>query len=227
MELIKIYQGNLVDARELHQFLGSKRRFADWIKQRIERYDFKENKDFFSFHKFVKREKGARQGASKKIEYHLTITMAKELAMVENNQKGKEARAYFIKAEETLVSLKTNKRLEAFIKLEATKAKFKNNIIGLGGDENDYIQIDYKSRKVFFNGEPLEDEILNTVLMKGRDLAIEMTNGNILAEKIKDLDEVEKDAKKSHQDVRDVIIENMGLKPEEMPSEEKVKKLDN
>lgn len=55
MELIKIYQGNLVDARELHKFLESKRQFTNWIDQRINRYGFVENSDYFLLNKFVKQ----------------------------------------------------------------------------------------------------------------------------------------------------------------------------
>ena len=40
-----------VSARELHTFLGSKRQFTDWIKNRIEQYDFVENQDFIKLHK--------------------------------------------------------------------------------------------------------------------------------------------------------------------------------
>ena len=35
-----------VNARELHTFVESKRQFADWIKNRIEQYDFVENQDY-------------------------------------------------------------------------------------------------------------------------------------------------------------------------------------
>lgn len=45
-ELIKITEQNgkkAVSARELHQFLGSKQQFQDWIKNRIEKYQFIEN----------------------------------------------------------------------------------------------------------------------------------------------------------------------------------------
>lgn len=35
-----------VSARELYQFLESKQKFADWIKNRIEKYGFEENKDY-------------------------------------------------------------------------------------------------------------------------------------------------------------------------------------
>lgn len=222
MELIKIYNGKLVDARELHIFLGSKRDFSNWINQRIKKYGFEEGIDYTSYNKIVEREKGA----TRRIEYTLTLNMAKELAMVENNAKGREARLYFIKAEEALQELKNNKRLEAFVKLESTKEKFKNHVIGLGGNESDYIQIDYKSRKMLFNGSPFEDEVLNTVLLKGRDFAIAMTNGGILEGDIKDMNQVEQLSEESHKDVRDAIIKNVGKAPEELPREEKIKKLE-
>ena len=84
-----------VNARELHEFLGSKRQFANWIKERIESYEFVENVDYVVFNNFVKNPKGGRSS----IEYAITVTMAKELAMVENNAKGKEVRKYFIECE--------------------------------------------------------------------------------------------------------------------------------
>lgn len=84
-----------VNARELYEFLGSKRQFANWIKERIESYEFVENADYVVFNNFVKNPKGGRSS----IEYAITVTMAKELAMVENNAKGKEVRKYFIECE--------------------------------------------------------------------------------------------------------------------------------
>ena len=97
-EIIKIHEtetGRLVNARELHTFLESKRQFADWIKQRIEQYGFIKDQDYISFNKFVKRE----IGSSVRTEYGLTLDMAKELCMIENNEQGKRARQYFIKME--------------------------------------------------------------------------------------------------------------------------------
>lgn len=85
-----------VNARMLHTFLENKRKFTDWINQRIEQYGFVENQDFVSFHKFVKRE----TGATRVTEYAISIEMAKELSMVENNEKGRMARRYFIRCEE-------------------------------------------------------------------------------------------------------------------------------
>ena len=79
MELIKVYQGNLVDARDLWSFLGSKQRFADWIKKRINECDLIEGKGYFTFHKIMKRPKTN--------EFHLTLSAAKEVAMMERNTK--------------------------------------------------------------------------------------------------------------------------------------------
>ena len=86
---------NSVNARDLHIALESKQDFSTWIKKRIEKYGFEENTDFISFHKVVERE----VGATKQIEYIITLDMAKELAMVENNSKGREVRRYFIEVE--------------------------------------------------------------------------------------------------------------------------------
>lgn len=79
------------NARDLWQFVESKRQFADWIKGRIDQYGFIEDVDF-TVHKSV-------NGRATVIDYHLSIEMAKELAMVENNEKGREVRRYFIECE--------------------------------------------------------------------------------------------------------------------------------
>lgn len=88
----------MVNARELHKKLENKRQFANWIKQRIEQFNFIENEDFIRFNKFVK---GDEKGFGNKtiIEYYLTVNMAKELAMIENNEIGRKIRRYFIEAE--------------------------------------------------------------------------------------------------------------------------------
>lgn len=84
-----------VNARELHAYLQINSKFADWIKNRIADYDFFENQDFITFSKNL--ESGGRV-----IEYAISIDMAKELAMVENNEQGKTARKYFIECEKQL-----------------------------------------------------------------------------------------------------------------------------
>ena len=219
MELIKIYQGNLVDARELHTFLESRQDFSTWIKSRIKKFKFKEGEDYTSFHKIVER----ATGGSKRNDFALTLNMAKELAMVENNEKGRQARRYFIEAEQTLKQLKQNKRLQSFLKLEATKGKLLKNIEAIGGNEQDFLQIDFKARKVFFNGEPLADDELHIALIKARDFATEMTNLNF--NNLEGLDDVEEDHKRNHQDVRNLLQENTGKVPEDLPPQKNVKKL--
>lgn len=94
-ELIKITRTDgieTVNARELHEFLCVQSKFADWVKNRIEKYDFVDGVDFVTVSKNL--ENG---GATK--EYFLSVNMAKELSMVENNDHGKQARRYFIKME--------------------------------------------------------------------------------------------------------------------------------
>ena len=93
-ELIKLQpqtiNGNAVEtvnARELHTFLESKQDFSTWIKNRIEKYEFVENADYL-LHKFMEQ---TPSGAKHKTDYYVSVGMAKELAMVENNDKGKHA----------------------------------------------------------------------------------------------------------------------------------------
>ncbi|WP_458400026.1 antA/AntB antirepressor family protein [Mailhella sp.] len=87
-----------VDARTLHRTLGVKCDFSSWIKRRIEKYGFKENEDF---EVFIKSEENPIGGRSSK-EYTLSLDMAKELAMVENNERGRLVRRYFIECERRL-----------------------------------------------------------------------------------------------------------------------------
>ena len=86
---------NAVNARNLHVFLENKDKFATWIKDRIEQFGFIENQDFMTF------SENSEKGRPRK-EYVVTISMAKELCMVERNAKGKEARLYFIECERKL-----------------------------------------------------------------------------------------------------------------------------
>ena len=83
------------DARELWKFLESKQRFADWVRNRIEKYGFSEGRDYF----IILRNRSGDTTGKPLTDYHLTLDMAKELAMVERTEKGKQARLYFIEVE--------------------------------------------------------------------------------------------------------------------------------
>lgn len=103
--LVPVYLGQIggipahvVNARELHTFLGNERQFADWIKDRIEKYGFVQDQDFALVSQKSEIKKG-RGGDRRSKDYHLSLDMAKELSMVENNERGREARRYFIAME--------------------------------------------------------------------------------------------------------------------------------
>ena len=86
-----------VNARELHAFLEVGKDFSTWLKDRIEKYGFVENLDFV---KIDSPKLGNQRGGDRRsIEYHISLSMAKELCMVERNEKGKKARLYFIECE--------------------------------------------------------------------------------------------------------------------------------
>lgn len=87
-----------VNARELHAFLEVGDHFRNWIRNRIEEYDFVENQDYISFAENPAKPQGGRPSK----EYAITLDMAKELSMVERNDKGRQARKYFIECEKQL-----------------------------------------------------------------------------------------------------------------------------
>ena len=117
-ESVKITEQNgqrAVSARELHQFLEVGRDFSNWIKGRIEEYGFIENQDYSLLANFGEQ---TSRGGHNKIEYVLTLDMAKELSMVEKTEKGKQARRYFIEMEKLATQAKAlpfnkNKELQA------------------------------------------------------------------------------------------------------------------
>ena len=93
-ELIKINYDSerpTVNGRDLHEALQVKTAYKDWFPRMCE-YGFVEGRDFCSF---LSESTGGRpaQDAS------LTIDMAKELCMIQRNEKGKLARQYFIQIE--------------------------------------------------------------------------------------------------------------------------------
>ena len=96
--LIKITETNgqrAVNARDLHQFLGVKTQFKDWINRRIEEYQFIKGQDFEVLLKNEQNSSGGRPAR----EYALSLDMAKELSMVEKTEQGRRARRYFIEME--------------------------------------------------------------------------------------------------------------------------------
>lgn len=105
-ELITINQAminntevNAVNARDLHEVLESDTKFSDWIKRRLDETDAILNADYIIVSQ--KRETITEYGKKASIitEYILTTDIAKEIAMLERNEKGKQVRRYFIEVE--------------------------------------------------------------------------------------------------------------------------------
>ena len=120
MELIKLTKNEqgieTVNARELHEFLEVKSKFADWFKNRVSEFGFVENSDFVSVSKIL--ESGGRS-----IEYYISIDMAKELSMIERNDKGKQARLYFIECERIAKARQVPQSFSEALQLAANQAK--------------------------------------------------------------------------------------------------------
>ena len=97
-ELINVENENMtVDGRKLHMFLEVNTAYTVWI-QRMIAYGFVEGEDFVTDSKNVIRADGVIMPQTQ-INHFLTISMAKELCMIQRTERGKQARQYFIQIE--------------------------------------------------------------------------------------------------------------------------------
>lgn len=124
-EIMKYNKMDVVDARLLYKKLEVGRDFSTWIKERLEKLDFAVEKvDYFitkgtfpqnggkvkEHEIFAPQNRGAKnhrseRGGHNKIEYLLTINLAKHIAMMENTKIGFKIRQYFIEVEKTANAL--------------------------------------------------------------------------------------------------------------------------
>lgn len=86
----------VISGRELHEFLEVKERYTQWFERMIE-YGFTENTDFVLVSE--KTESSNITGFKVTQDHAIKLDMAKELAMIQRNEKGKQARLYFIAIE--------------------------------------------------------------------------------------------------------------------------------
>ena len=113
-ELIKISETEMnnvkvqtVNARELHSFLEVGRDFSNWIKGRISTLGSIEGEDYTvvlgkNLLAKIGEEKEDERGGSNKIDYFITLGLAKHIAMMEMNERGHQIRNYFIECEKKL-----------------------------------------------------------------------------------------------------------------------------
>ena len=87
------YEGEqpTVSARDLHEALEIKSKYADWFKN-MSAYGFVENMDYFTFSKNL--ENGGRT-----IDHNISVDMAKQICMIQRSEKGKLYRQYFVDLE--------------------------------------------------------------------------------------------------------------------------------
>nr|DAW68258.1 MAG TPA: antirepressor protein [Caudoviricetes sp.] len=88
-------QEQTISGRELHMFLGVETPYKKWFDRMCE-YGFEENRDYLVTDIFVPNSNGGKQN---QVEHILKLDMAKELCMLARNEKGKQARHYFLEVE--------------------------------------------------------------------------------------------------------------------------------
>ncbi|EHW6114135.1 antA/AntB antirepressor family protein [Campylobacter coli] len=171
---------NSANAREIFQFLNSEQEYSNWIKNRISHYNFIENQDYIIELVYTK-------GRPRK-EYYVTLDMAKELCMVENNEKGRQARCYFIECEKRLKNLEQEKMQKLAFhqslgyksQLKQQKEHYENKIKALKYDLE-------KKKELSFKRKLSKEELLELRKILARDygiLCIKEWEMSLVAEKI-------------------------------------------
>ena len=98
-QLIPLQQNDngevIISGRELHEFLEVKTPYKKWF-DRMKEYGFVENIDFVTV---GQKSPIANGGYQEIVEHAIKLDMAKEIAMIQRNEKGKKARQYFIAVE--------------------------------------------------------------------------------------------------------------------------------
>lgn len=118
-EIVPVYETEkgikVVNGRELYTVLESKQDFSTWVKRRLLECDAEENEDFELLHNSVEQVSGTKY----RIEYIIKLDTAKEMAMLERNEKGKQVRKYFIAVEKKYNRMKVPTTIPEQIQLLA------------------------------------------------------------------------------------------------------------
>ncbi|EAI8933416.1 phage antirepressor Ant [Campylobacter coli] len=168
------------NVENLFCYLEVNSKFADWIKNRINQYDFIENQDYIIKEVFT--------GRRPRKEYYVTLDMAKELCMVENNEKGRQARRYFIECEKRLKNIEAEQMQKLAFRqslgyksqLKQQKEKYENKIKALQYD------LEHK-KELSFKRKLSKEELLELRKILAKDygiLCIKEWEMSLVAEKI-------------------------------------------
>lgn len=85
----------IVSGRQLHEALGVNSNYTTWF-DRMTEYGFVENQDYVLLSNFGNQ---TGRGGHNKVDHAIKLDMAKEIAMIQRTDRGKEVRQYFIQIE--------------------------------------------------------------------------------------------------------------------------------
>ncbi|MBN3403563.1 hypothetical protein EXN54_19510 [Clostridium botulinum] len=91
----------IVSGRNLHDFLEVESKYQDWIKRMIE-YGFNFGVDYAITTELSQKKEGSRLVTRELKDHAMRLDMAKEISMLQRNEKGRQARKYFIAVEKKL-----------------------------------------------------------------------------------------------------------------------------
>ena len=167
-DLIKIEinekQEPVVNGRELYEALGIQTRYDTWFN-RMKEYGFAENVDYVEINEKVDAQKRAR--TYEQINHAIKLDMAKEIAMIQRNEKGKEVRQYFIQVEKDFNS--PEKIMARALKI----AENKLNVLQLENAEQKKTLEEQKPKVIFANSV----ETAKTSILVGELAKIIKQNG--------------------------------------------------
>lgn len=147
-------QEPVVSGRQLHKVLGVRTAYKDWFPRMTE-YGFAENEDFSSF---LSKSTGGRP----KQDHVLKLDMAKEIAMIQRTDKGKEVRQYFIQVEKDFNS--PEKIMARALKIADSKIislEHKNEVLQLELEEarkqTDYLDLILQTKDMLTTTQIAQD----------------------------------------------------------------------
>lgn len=85
----------VVSGRQLHEALDVKTRYNDWFNRMTE-YGFIENQDYLAI---TQKRVTAQGNSTNQVDHVIKLDMAKEIAMIQRTERGKQVRQYFIQVE--------------------------------------------------------------------------------------------------------------------------------
>ena len=96
-----------VSGRDLHEFLEVNEKYTQWFDRMVD-YGFKEGTDFQSFSEISEKPQVGRPST----DHAISLDMAKQIAMIQRTERGKQARQYFIECERQLKAVQAPQTYE-------------------------------------------------------------------------------------------------------------------